>query len=140
MRVAKDRGQTTEDAKRMRERAKFLSVVRRPSFIVGHLEVEIAKEKAASLGRLGRRLEAALAALSGFDAGPAHTRGSGQREALVAHAGMALWHFIVQREACGLKDSTRVMQDYRVPSEVRARMGVFPHRRTEDKRRATQDS
>ena len=123
----------------MTERAKFLSVVRRPSFVVGDLEVEIAKEKAASLGRLGRRLEAALAALSGFDAGQAQARPSGQREALVAHAGMALWHFIVQREACGLRDSTRVMQDYHVPSEVRARMGVFPSRRTGDKRQAREE-
>ncbi len=123
----------------MRERAKFSSVVRRPSFVVGDLEVEIAKEKAASLGRLGRRLEAALAALSGFDAGQAQARRSGQREALVAHAGMALWHFVVQREACGLRDSTRVMQDYRVPSEVRARMGVFASRTSADGRPTTDD-
>jgi hypothetical protein len=40
------------------------------------LEYEIAREKAASLGRLGRRLEAALEALSAFDAAPSARRSS----------------------------------------------------------------
>jgi len=48
---------------------------------------------------------------------------------LLAEAGNLLWHFIVQREACGLRDSARVMQDYGVPNDVRVRMGVFPNRR-----------
>jgi hypothetical protein len=34
--------------------------------------------------------------------------------------------FIVQREACGLRDSTRAMRDYGVPADVRLRMGIFP--------------
>ena len=95
------------------------------------LEYEIAREKAVSLGRLGRRLEAALAALQAFDASHGRARWSAEREALLAEAGTLLWHFIVQREACGLRDGARVMQDYGVPNDVRARMGVFPrHRRT----------
>jgi hypothetical protein len=93
------------------------------------LDYEIAQEKASALGRLGRRLEAALAALAAFDAGtnddpPALRRE--RRAALVAEAGEVLWAFIVQREACGLRDSNRAMRDYGVPGEVRARMGVFP--------------
>lgn len=96
------------------------------------LDYEIAHEKASTLGRLGRRLEAALAALAGFDARsedqafamPAARR---QRRAeLVAAAGEVLWCFIVQREACGLRDTARAMRDYGVPAEVRLRMGVFP--------------
>jgi hypothetical protein len=51
-----------------------------------------------------------------------------QRNALVAQAGSALWHFIVQREACGLRDSPVIMREYKVPSEVRDRMGAFPTR------------
>ncbi len=39
---------------------------------------------------------------------------------------MALWHFVVQREACGLRDMRYVLRDYRVPPEVAARMGVMP--------------
>jgi hypothetical protein len=95
------------------------------------LDYEIAREKASALGRLGRRLEATLAALAAFDAqvdeeviGPSERRE--RRAALVAEAGEVLWSFIVQREACGLRDSDRAMRDYGVPAEVRLRMGIFP--------------
>jgi hypothetical protein len=84
------------------------------------LEYEIAQEKASALGRLGRRLEAALAALA---ACPRTAADRKIRHGLVEQAGYALWLFVVQREACGLNDSTQVMQDYRVPNEVYARMG-----------------
>src|SRR6201982_1729317 len=94
------------------------------------LDYEIAREKASALGRLGRRLEAALAALAAFDAqteeafaSPAIRRE--RRDALVAEAGEVLWCFIVQREACGLRDSARAMRDYGVPTDVRVRTGVF---------------
>jgi hypothetical protein len=95
------------------------------------LEYEIAREKASALGRLGRRLEKALAALNEFD----QRHGSAwqtdpellrARRALAAQGGVALWHFIVQREAVGLRDATRVLRDYRVPPEVRDRMAAFP--------------
>jgi hypothetical protein len=92
------------------------------------LDYEIAQEKASTLGRLGRALEAALAALRDFDAEPREpTAGARQeRRALVGQAGHALWLFVVQREALGLRDSRKVMRDYRVPAEVQARMGVLP--------------
>ena len=48
------------------------------------------------------------------------------RTSLVAAASIALWHFVVQREACGLRDMRYVLRDYRVPPEVAARMGVLP--------------
>ena len=91
-----------------------------------HLEYEIAQEKASALGRMGRQLEAALAALSAFDAArPGAPAGADrqQRDRLVAEAGQALWYLIVQRDACGLYGSARVMSDYGVPTEVRNRMG-----------------
>jgi hypothetical protein len=120
----------------MRESSKLSSLVRRRSSVLedsadnpnAALEYEIAREQAVSLGRLGRRLEAALAALQAFDKSRARARHGSEREALLAAAGTLLWHFIVQREACGLRDSARVMQDYAVPNEVRARMGVFSKR------------
>ena len=95
------------------------------------LDYEIAREKASALGRLGRRLEAALAALAAFDAqADEEVMGSRERrerrDALVATAGEVLWSFIVQREACGLRDGARAMRDYGVPAEVRVRMGIFP--------------
>jgi len=85
------------------------------------LEYEIAEEKAAALGRLGRRLEAALAALAACPRTATSDRKI--RDRLVEEAGYALWLFVVQREACGLNDSAQVMRNYGVPNEVFARMG-----------------
>jgi hypothetical protein len=85
------------------------------------LEYEIAEERASALGRLGRRLEAALAALAACP--PTAVSEREVRDNLVREAGYALWLFVVQREACGLNDSAHVMQTYGVPSEVYARMG-----------------
>jgi hypothetical protein len=97
-----------------------------PTAAVGALEYEIAQEQATALGRLGRALEAALAALADYD------RAKGSRDAarsqLVQDASDALWHFIVQREACGLRDPRPVIRDYRVPAAVYARMGAFARR------------
>jgi Family of unknown function (DUF6665) len=95
------------------------------------LDYEIAQEQASALGRLGRALEAALAALADHDeidhdmAGhEAEPTRNAERKRLVREAGEALWYFIVQREACGLRDPRPVIRDYRVPVEVYARMGV----------------
>ena len=90
------------------------------------LDYEIAQEQASALGRLGRTLEAALAALSGHDA--EHPERDSARTRLVQDASDALWCFVVQREACGLRDSRQVVRDYRVPAEVYARMGIFRRR------------
>jgi hypothetical protein len=93
----------------------------------GVLDYELARETASALGRQGRALEAALKALAEFDAAhPADGRDRKARTALVAAAALALWQFIVQREACGLRDGGVVMRLYGVPAEVRDRMGVFP--------------
>jgi hypothetical protein len=86
------------------------------------LDYEIAQEQAAALGRMGRALERALAALSAFES--TSPSGKAARSALVQAASDALWHFIVQREASGLRDARQVMRDYHVPAEVQARMGA----------------
>jgi Family of unknown function (DUF6665) len=86
------------------------------------LDYEIAQEQASALGRLGRALEAALAALADHDT--AGRSGDAARKELVQQASEALWYFIVQREACGLRDPRPVIRDYRVPAEVYARMGA----------------
>ena len=94
------------------------------------LDYEVAQEQASALGRMGRALEAALAALREFDA--VHPRADApasphhERRALVAEAGHALWMFVVQREACGLRDSRTVMRDYHVPGEVQQSIGALP--------------
>jgi translation elongation factor EF-4 len=89
------------------------------------LQYEIAEEKASALGRLGRRLGRRLdAALTALAACP-RTASSNRkiRECLVEQAGYALWLLAVQREACGLNNLAHLLQVYRVPNEVVARMG-----------------
>jgi hypothetical protein len=85
------------------------------------LQYEIAEERASALGRLGRRLDAALTALAACP----RTAGSNRkiRDGLVEEAGYALWLLAVQREACGLNKLDHVLEVYRVPNEVVARMG-----------------
>ena len=85
------------------------------------LECEIAEERASALGRLGRRLEAVLAALAACPRTATAERTI--RDSLVEQAGYALWLYVVQREACGLNAGAQVMQGYEVPKEVYARMG-----------------
>lgn len=114
----------------------FVKRFNTPVEILGY---EILQEKASSLGRLGRALEAALAALRAFDAAhPQSDRTSESelspaereaRRALLSAAGQALWMFVVQREACGLREIRSVMRDYKVPAEVQERMGIFPARK-----------
>ena len=86
------------------------------------LDYEIAQEQASALGRMGRALEAALAKLREHDARHAQASPSAPaqpaRRALVMEAGHALWMFVVQREACGLRDSRTIMREYKVPAEV----------------------
>jgi hypothetical protein len=91
------------------------------------LEYEFAQEKASALGRLGRALEAAIATLSEFDSRTSAADKS-TRDELVAQASAALWQFVVQREACGMRDVRQVLRDYRVPAEVAGRMGAWPVR------------
>jgi hypothetical protein len=92
------------------------------------LDYEIVQEQSAALGRMGRGLEEALARLREFDA--SHPRQGAPasahqaRRILVTEAGHALWMFVVQREACGLRDSRTIMRDYKVPGEVQDCMGA----------------
>lgn len=97
----------------------------------GVLDYELAQETASALGRQGRALEAALKALAAFDSRPPDGPPDPvARAALVADAAQALWHFVVQREACGLRDSGVMMRMFGVPAEVRDRMGAFPPSRS----------
>jgi len=86
------------------------------------LAYELAEERASALGRMGRALEQALARLREFDAAHSHADAPATaqqaRRMLVRQAGHALWMFVVQREACGLRNSRMLMRDYNVPGEV----------------------
>jgi hypothetical protein len=91
------------------------------------LDYEIVQEQTSALGRLGRALETALAALAEHDRDNAENRAV--RAKLVQDASDALWCFMVQREAVGLRDPRPVIRAYRVQVEVQNRMGVFGGRR-----------
>lgn len=91
---------------------------------VAALDYEIAQAQASALGRLGRALEAALAALSDYDSAKNPESGNA-RSKLVQDAADALWCFMVQREFIGLRDPRPVIRQYRVPAEVQNRMGCF---------------
>ncbi|MDF0516111.1 hypothetical protein P0R31_02495 [Bradyrhizobium yuanmingense] len=94
------------------------------------LHYEIVQEQASALGRMGRALEQSLSRLREFDA--AHAAADvpeamqPARRKLVLEAGQALWMFVVQREASGLRDSRHIMRTYNVPGEVQRCMGLAP--------------
>ena len=81
------------------------------------LHYELLEEQAHSLGRAGRKVEAALAALS------AHPGGDG-RAGVVKAAADAVWEFLVQREVMGLRDRAQVVAQYGIPREVLVRIGA----------------
>ena len=103
-----------------------MSSLRMPQSLSRHLGVEtgeavlsyeLMEEQAHSLGRAGRKVETALAALAD------HQGGEG-RGALLKTAADAVWGFLVQREVMGLRDRNAVIAQYGIPREVLARLGA----------------
>jgi hypothetical protein len=80
------------------------------------LRHEIVEEQAAALGRMGRKAEAALAALRAHE-------GKGRAKVLKAAAD-AVWCFLVQREVLGLRDRAAIVAQYDIPREVMVRLGA----------------
>ncbi len=96
-----------------------------PAAGIDVLEYEVMQEKAATLGRLTRAFEQALAALRAFDAQAQSGAGvDGERQLLFDAAAAALFDFVVQREVCGLRNTEAVLREYCVPAALRLRMGV----------------
>src|SRR5262249_23188016 len=85
------------------------------------LDYEITQEQANALGRAGRALEAALAALSEHDRTP--QCGGHARAKLVQDAGDALWRLGIQRGGCGFRGARGVLRDYWGPPKGEKRMG-----------------
>lgn len=103
-----------------------LSPVRRDE-VFNPLRQEIVQEQAAALAEATRRLERALGRLAEFE--ESGRPDAARREVLLDAAGEAVWSFVVQRDACGLRNTEAVLKHYRVPAAVRLRMGVAPRRR-----------
>ncbi len=85
---------------------------------------EVAQEKAQALAHTARALESALTALRDHDARGGHNVGDAKRAKLVAHAAERVLHYLVQREAQGLRDPRYVFDFYSVPTEVITRLGA----------------
>ena len=101
------------------------------------LHDEMMQERAAALGRVTRAFEEALAAFLRFEAeaDPDQAHWSARRERLLDRAGEALWCFVVQREAIGLRNTEAVLRELQVPMIVRLRMGTTrPERRNAQSR------
>lgn len=77
---------------------------------------ELLEEQAQSLGRAGRKVEAALSVLAAYE-------GAG-RAAVVKAASDAVWEFLVQREVMGFRDRSAVVAQYGIPRDVMARIGA----------------
>jgi hypothetical protein len=89
------------------------------------IQLEVAEERAGALGRAGRRLEQALDEFRETSTAP---RGSSKRERLLWDLAELVYAFIVQREACGLRDSRAVLKHFDIPREALARVGARrPH-------------
>lgn len=81
------------------------------------LNHELLEEQAFSLGRAGRKVEAALATLREHPGGE-------ERAAVVKAAADAVWAFLVQREVMGLRDRAQIVAHYDIPHEVLVRIGA----------------
>lgn len=87
------------------------------------LAEELVGESAASLGKAGKALQAALDLLAAVDAGtaaPTHP----PRALVVADAAERAWEYVVLRGALGWHDDASALGVYQVPQEVRRQMGV----------------
>jgi len=95
------------------------SLTKRLKFETGEavLRYELLEEQAASLGRMGDKMEKALAAL-------AADAGSEARPELLRKAADAVWCFFVQREVLGMRDRMAVIAQYAIPREVLNRIGA----------------
>ena len=96
-----------------------------------HIRLAIREESAAILGRAGRKLQEAVAALSDFDRQLADCRErpgalalSAARRSLLHGAALALWECVVQREAIGLTNHDLLGQLYGVTPELWRLMGT----------------
>ena len=88
------------------------------------LAKEIAEEKAQGLGRAERLM---LTALEQFRSAAEQPPASAQERAvddLLWQLTAAVTSFVIQREACGLTDTHRLLKVYGIPAEIVVRLGA----------------
>lgn len=84
------------------------------------IEIQIRGEQAAGLGACGRAMASALTRLGETAVDdPA-------RERVLWAAVEKVWHYFIQREACGLRDHRQAIAFYAIPREVILLLGARP--------------
>lgn len=86
-----------------------------------HLRFELLEEIDAAVGHTERDVERTLRALRDHDADPVDPEA---RQALLDAAVDAVWRLVVQHEANDCTDHHALVERYRIPSEVMARIGA----------------
>lgn len=84
-------------------------------------EYEVMQEAASAIGRIGKQLEAALAALKRHDEAE---RPNTDREELLWDAAEKAMALMIQREAFGMRSSSDLQKFYGIPREVMIRIGA----------------
>jgi len=105
------------------------------SWFVDPIQNEIAKEQAEGLVRTEKRFLEALEAYRRQGAG-ASAEAPESAEWVLWDLVDALTWYVVQREACGLRDARQLYRLYEVPREAIARLGVRRPPDTYGRRRA----
>jgi hypothetical protein len=90
---------------------------------VDALKHELAEEMAGALGRCARLLERALERFRSYESA-GRPESDSKRERLLWDLAERVEAFVVQREACGLRDSRHALKFYDVPREAIARVGA----------------
>ena len=86
-----------------------------------HLRFELLESIDGALGHTERDVETALRTLREFDF---NERDAVDRQAVLDAAVDAVWRLIVQHEACDCADHHVLVDRYRIPAEVMARIGA----------------
>lgn len=84
------------------------------------VEAEIMAETASSLGHHGRKVEAALAALT--DAKEDAIKAD--LDQLTHKAAREVWAYFIQREFCGMRDHRLIIKEMGIPQSVLVRLGA----------------
>ena len=87
-----------------------------PEGVVEALDHEIMAEKAATLGRAVKRMQASLQALA--------AEPGAERATMLKAAAQAVQACLIQRELCGLRDHHDFIREHEVPRRVMARLGA----------------
>ena len=87
---------------------------------IAPIEVQASEEQASSLGKAGRDVEKAIAALKACGSDDP------DRETCLWKASDAVWRYFIQRESCGVRDHRQAVRFYGIPGEVLARPGAQP--------------